>query len=105
MARLGREPERNILEYLSTGSADQTEPAAGIGGRRFRRYGVRIIAVRSLSGGRLVCLNDSRVAGIGRVDEELRFFDELMRGFLRHFFLALPLVGAEEHLPEFRPDE
>jgi hypothetical protein len=38
MARLGREPERNILKYLSTGSADQTEPAAGIGGRRFLRY-------------------------------------------------------------------
>src|SRR5437773_8023685 len=38
MARLGREPERNILEYLSTGSAGQTEPAAGIGGRRCLRY-------------------------------------------------------------------
>jgi UDP-N-acetylglucosamine--N-acetylmuramyl-(pentapeptide) pyrophosphoryl-undecaprenol N-acetylglucosamine transferase len=33
MARLGREPERNIHQYLSTGSAGQTKLAAGIGGR------------------------------------------------------------------------
>lgn len=33
-ARLGREPQRNIQEYLSAGCADQPKPAAGIDGRK-----------------------------------------------------------------------
>ena len=35
---LGRGLERNILEYLSTGTAAQTEQAAGIGGRGCSRH-------------------------------------------------------------------